>query len=107
MAKAKWTDASDDKADRRARIKEDSARDRALDKKQGVPEDDRPKKGQQPGGTGRTTGVKLKPAVAVGAGVASRRQTSPQSLDGVGARVPNVISKTLPPNIQSKSKKKG
>lgn len=38
MAKAKWTEAKDDKADRKAGIKENSKADKAMDKKRGVPE---------------------------------------------------------------------
>lgn len=40
---AKMTDARDDKMDKKANIKEGSAKDRALDKSRGVPEDDGPK----------------------------------------------------------------
>lgn len=40
QGKVKWTDASDDRADKKAGIKEGSRTDRILDKKRGVPEDD-------------------------------------------------------------------
>lgn len=40
----KFTEASDDKADRKAGIKESGKRDMALDKKRGIAED-KPKKG--------------------------------------------------------------
>ena len=40
----KWTDAKDDKADKKAKVKEGSVKDKALDKKRGVgPEDDKKK----------------------------------------------------------------
>lgn len=38
--KVKWTDASDDKMDKKAGIKEGSKKDMAIDKKRGVPEND-------------------------------------------------------------------
>lgn len=38
----KMTDALDDKLDKKAGIKEGSKKDKALDKKRGVPEDDAP-----------------------------------------------------------------
>lgn len=40
-APKRYTDKSDDRADRKAGLKEGSARDKALDKKRGVPEDDK------------------------------------------------------------------
>lgn len=44
MATKKWTDMKDDKADKKAKIKEGSKKDVALDKKRGVPEDDKKKR---------------------------------------------------------------
>jgi hypothetical protein len=38
MATKKWTEAKDDRADKKAGIKEGSKKDMALDKKRGVPE---------------------------------------------------------------------
>jgi len=47
MAKAKkWTEAADMAADKKAGIKEGSARDNALDRKRGVPVRKAPKKGK-------------------------------------------------------------
>ena len=37
--KKKWTEKSDDKADKKAKIKDGSKRDMALDKKRGLPKD--------------------------------------------------------------------
>lgn len=57
----KFTDKSDDKFDKKNKIKENSKKDKALDKKRGVAEDDKKKKkfsaiGTQP--TRKTFGLK-------------------------------------------------
>jgi len=39
MAEKKWTEKSDDAADRKRGIKQGSARDRKLDKERGLPKD--------------------------------------------------------------------
>lgn len=62
----KWTDRLDDYFDKQNRIKEGSKKDKALDKKRGVPEDDKlkklklvkPSKGHKPKGAHGRAAVK-------------------------------------------------